>query len=528
MNETQIDNEELEDNEAETKNEDYFKVIGDKKKKEHSKSHSILPNWTYDAASFSGDIQNNSVVLSEFESLIHPNLIKNLQQSNIKKLFPVQKEVVPKLVTSLKQMKYFRPNDISVISPTGSGKTFAYAIPVINYLMNRIVTQIRVLIILPVFDLAVQVYKVFKSLCSNTTIRAGLAQQSSTYYQIKGNQSLCLMDILIATPGILMDLINKNSDEFNLNYLEVLIIDEADRMMNETQFQWLKSIEYSVYGSNEKYYCSCLVKNFQLEKNYNIDSLCACSIFNQNNSSKTIFKILFSATFSTDLEKIDNLSLYNPVLLNFNLENITNSKPKQIIPENLKEMMIINDKDKKPLILWYLVKNLQYKRILCFTNSILNAHRLFKLLKLLPELVVREFHSKQDMRQRSKTLKKFENGLIHILVSTDITARGIDIDGIDCVINYDVPRNDTAYIHRIGRTARAGKQGTAITLISPEQLKHLNIILRRAHKDSPKHIEKFPVKKSDLKELIPIYQNALKQLEKTIRKEQTMDKKTFR
>lgn len=519
MNGIEIDHEELEDNEAETRNEDYFKVIGNNKKQTLSKSHSSLPNWTYETTSFSGDIEHDSVVLNEFESLIHPNLIKNLRQANIQKLFPVQKEVVPKLVNYLKQMKYFRPNDISVISPTGSGKTFAYAIPVINYLMNRIVTQIRVLIILPVYDLAVQVYKVFKSLCINTTIRVGLAQQSSTYYQNDGNKSLCLMDILIATPGILMDLISKNNN-FHLNYLEVLIIDEADRMMNETQFQWLKSIEYSVYGSYEKYYCPCSVKNFQTEKNYNIDSLCACSIYNQN-ASKRIFKILFSATFSTDLEKIDNLSLYNPVLLNFNLENIADSKPKQVIPENLKEMMIINDKDKKPLILWYLVKNLQYKRILCFTNSILNAHRLFKLLKLLPELVAREFHSKQDMRQRSKTLKKFENGLIHILVSTDITARGIDINGIDCVINYDVPRNETAYIHRIGRTARAGKQGTAITLISPEELKHLNIILRRAHKDSPKHIEKFPVKNSDLKELIPIYKNALQQLEKSIKKEKT-------
>ncbi|OTF75751.1 ATP-dependent RNA helicase DDX51-like protein, partial [Euroglyphus maynei] len=433
----------------------------------------------------------------------------------------------------------FRPRDICVISPTGSGKTFAYSIPVIQYLINRIVTQIRVLIILPVQDLANQVYKVFQNLCENTTLRVGLATGSSSsnmFYKPNaiGTQTICLTDILIATPGKLVDLIMNNENggrNFHLRNLEILIIDEADRMMNETQLQWLSTIEYAVHGSSSKFYCPCLVPDAESQQcNYKVDPFCACSTFDMR---KTLFKILFSATFTTDPEKIDNLSLYDPLLININSGNDNNNlseKMKSVaLPENLKELMVICDQDKKPLILWHLVKNLGYQRILCFANSIMNAHRLDHLMKKLPELIVEEIHSRQNIHKRAKILKKFENGLIHILISTDVTARGMDIDGIDCVVSYDVPRNETAYIHRIGRTARAGKPGTAITLISPDQLKHFNIIIRRSHKstttndDQKQMIEKLSIKNSDLKPLIGIYTKALEQLKNDAQSEWKKD-----
>ncbi|KAH9424220.1 ATP-dependent RNA helicase ddx51 [Dermatophagoides pteronyssinus] len=514
---------------------DYFQTIGSRKKLKTIKVKPNLPKWINESVNYSGDIENNSVDLNEIEKIIDECLSNNLRKNGIEKLFPVQKEVIPKLINTLKKKRYFRPRDICVISPTGSGKTFAYSIPVIQYLLDRIVTQIRVLIILPVQDLANQVHKVFQNLCENTTLRVGLATGSSSsnmFYKpnIDGTQTICLADILIATPGKLVDLIMNNENGFHLRNLEILIIDEADRMMNETQLQWLSTIEYAVHGSSSKFYCPCLAPdNGNRQCNYNVDPFCACSTFN---TGKTLLKILFSATFTTDPEKIENLSLYNPLLINMNSghdddKNMTEKINPVALPENLKELMVISDQDKKPLILWHLVKNLGYKRILCFANSITNAHRLDYLMKKLPELIVDELHSRQNIHKRTKILKKFENGLIHILISTDVTARGMDIDGIDCVVSYDLPRNETAYIHRIGRTARAGKQGTAITLISPDQLKHFNIIIRRSHKsssnDQKQMIEKLSIKNSDLKPLIGIYTKALEQLKMDAKNEWKKD-----
>ncbi|XP_046911295.2 putative ATP-dependent RNA helicase Dbp73D [Dermatophagoides farinae] len=531
---------ESENSKKQIQNEDenFFQTIGSRKKLKTLKVLPNLPKWIDESVNYSGDIQNNSVGLNEIEQPIDDCLLNTLRKNGIEKLFPVQKEVIPKLMESLKKKKYFQPRDICVLSPTGSGKTFAYSIPVIQYLLDRIVTQIRVLVILPVKDLANQVYKVFQNFCENTTLRVGLATGSSssnTFYKSNadGTQTICLVDILIATPGKLVDLIMNNEDsgrDFHLRNLEILIIDEADRMMNETQLQWLSTIEYAVHGSSRKFYCPCLTPTAEsLQCNYNVDPLCACSTFQMR---KTLFKILFSVTFTTDPEKIDNLSLYKPLLINMNSSNnddLSERIKPVALPENLKELMVISDQDKKPLILWHLMKNLGYKQILCFANSIINAHRLGQLMKKLPELIVHELHSKQNIHKRTKILKKFANGSIHILISTDVTARGMDIDGIDCVVSYDLPRNETAYIHRIGRTARAGKQGTAITLISPDQLKHFNIIIRRTHKssstsnDQKQMIEKLSIKNSDLKPLISFYTKALEQLKNDAKSEWKKD-----
>lgn len=508
-----------------------FQQIGRIKKNKIKKIHPNIPKWISDSNTFVGDIINNSCELDQFQSMIDLNLINILKQNKIEKFFPVQKTLIPHLTNSFKNLKYCQQRDVCVISPTGSGKTISFAIPIINYLINRIVTQIKVLIILPVSDLAFQVYKVFQSLCKNTTLRVGLASSSkkdSMFYRkntYDDNYS-CLVDILIATPGKLVDLIQRK-EGFHLKHLEVLIIDEADRMMNETQFQWLKEIEHSVFETNSRGHCCCSA-TIQPKSNpsLNIDSLSPCSVDLSNISKKALFKILFSATLTSDPEKLANLSLYYPILYSCitsedcEQKSLSSTSSKQTIPENLRELMVIIDNDKKPLVLWHLIKDLKYDRILCFTDSVKSTHRLCQLMKQIPDIVVMEFSSKQSIHKRTKLLKKFESGKIHMLVCTDIVARGMDITGINCVVCYDLPRNETAYIHRIGRTARGGQNGTAISLVAPKQLKHFTIISRRAHQGEKSQIEKLLIKNSDLKHLLSDYKKALLVLQNDVQIEQ--------
>lgn len=495
-----------------------FKVLGTIKKNKLKKIQPTLPKWMCDGQGFLGDIEANSCNVDQFHQLLKPDLLPILKQNNIDKLFPVQRAIIPRLVESFANLKFVQPNDVCVLSPTGSGKTYGYVIPIVNHLMGRVVTQIRALVILPVSDLAVQVFKVFQQLCKGTTLRVGLAtankkQTDQQFYKSNWEigTTLCLVDILVATPGKLLDLIQENRD-FHLRHLQVLVIDEADRMMNETQFEWLKEIEKSVFESNSKRYCQCIWKPVAT---LNIEPLSACSSLN----CKSLFKILFSATLTSDPEKLANLCLHYPILFNCITSEQSAANPRQTIPENLHELMIIIDHDKKPLVLWHLIKDLKYKKILCFTDSIQSTHRLYQLMKLIPELKAVEFSSKQTIQKRKKILRQFESGLVDIIISTDIFARGLDISGIGCVVCYDLPRNDTAYIHRVGRTARGGQSGTAISLITPNQLKHFTIISRRAHRSDRKQIEKLVVRNSDLKHLLPEYQKALKCLEANVKVE---------
>lgn len=512
-----------------------FQVIGSLKQNKVKKVTPSIPKWMSNSTKFDGNLETNCSDLDQFADTIDSNLLENLKKNKIEKLFPVQKAVIPALLESFQKLKYCQPRDVCVLSPTGSGKTLAFAIPIVNHLLKRVVTQIRALVILPVSDLATQVHKVFQMLCKGNSLRVGLATSSQRKSQsdamqfyrkrVDGVGYICQVDILVATPGKLIDLI-QHGDGFTLKHLEILVIDEADRMMNETQFHWLREIEFAVFQSNSKLPCACLApKTDNDNRTYHMDALTACSISPSNVRKKALHKILFSATLTTDPEKIDHLSLYYPELYNVSnpeteMNGSTVGDPKQTIPLNLKEYLIIADKDKKPLIVWHLVKVLMYRQILCFTDSVSSTHRLFQLMKQLPEIVVSEFSSKQNIKKRAKVLSQFENGAINMIISTDIFARGLDVNGINCVVCYDPPRNETAYIHRIGRTARAGNEGTAISLVTPEQLKHFTIVSRRAHKSVKKlEIEKLNIKESDLKPLIPMYTEALKTLESDVKSE---------
>lgn len=510
-----------------------FPVIGSLKQAKSVKVRSILPKWITHAIQFAGsDIQANQTELDILESSIDSRIINSLRSNGFAKLFPVQVAVIPQLVKSFSKMEFIQPQDVCVLSPTGSGKTLTYIVPIVNHLLHRVVTQIRALIILPVSDLATQVYRNFQTICKGTTLRVALATSSTknttNFYKKKVDNSggyLSLVDILVATPGKLIDLIHQEG--FSLEHLEILVLDEADRMMNETQFDWLKEIEYSIYKSNNRHPCPCsvsLTNSPNKLKHYNMNALSACSITDHSSvRRKFLHKTLFSATINTDPEKLESLSLYDPIMFSNTVSNVDGNKsedPLQTIPVNLKEKLVIIDSDKKPLALWHLIEEYKYDKILCFTDSVESTHRLYNLMKkMATNFVVVEFSSNQHVRQREKILKQFRAGTVNMIISTDIFARGLDLSNIGCVVCYDPPRNDTAYIHRVGRTARAGQEGTAITLITREQLKHFTIVSRRAHKFDQKEIERLKIIDSKLKPLMDKYQEALKGLEQQIRGE---------
>ena len=526
-------NEETTEDLGEENDSESFPVIGQVLGQKSEKVITISEKWITEPIVFDGDVKE-SQSLDEFSHIIDESLISLLSDNGIKSLFPVQRQVIPYLLKCFSSSHLIRPKDVCVCSPTGSGKTLSFVIPIVQYLRKRVVTKVRVLVVLPVRDLAIQVFQVFQNYCKKSSLKVGLVVGHKSFVEecnsivrksIDGSQYHSLVDILVATPGKLVDLIQR-ADGFDLSQLEVLVLDESDRMISELQFNWLQEIESSVFTSNRKHHCICsidyTINDKRLER-YNVSNECCCHNWRSLNS-RPIHKILFSATLSTDPEKLKFISLFEPILFKVKSDSKTSSEDKHLetskhlIPKELKEFMIIAKEDRKPLIVWYLMEVLKYRKVLCFTGSVENSHRLYSLLKEMSELVVAEYSSRLSAKKREKLLNHFMSEKIDLIICSDIFARGLDIDGVKCVICYDPPRNETQYIHRVGRTARAGNEGTAIMLVTPTQISHFNIISRRVHQkyDSNEikelRVKKMTVKESELKPLITKYKKSLEKL----------------
>ncbi|GLD74954.1 ATP-dependent RNA helicase DDX51, partial [Lates japonicus] len=183
-------------------------------------------------------------------------------------------------------------------------------------------------------------------------------------------------------------------------------------------------------------------------------------------------KLLFSATLTQNPEKLQQLGLHQPRLFSsiHSHSNTTPAAPTQKqdrfdFPQGLTEYYVPCTLSKKPLLILHFILRMKLSPILCFTNSRETAHRLFVLLQLFGGIHAAEFSSRLSPGERKRTLKEFEQGKIQLLISTDAAARGIDINGVKCVVNYDAPQYIRTYIHRIGRTARGGKAGLAFTFL---------------------------------------------------------------
>ncbi|XP_051265864.1 ATP-dependent RNA helicase DDX51 [Dicentrarchus labrax] len=501
-----------------------FTVLGGFENKPIQKVHRVLPQWLAQPDVIHRDIKSNLVPVSDIPGL-SAQLVKKIQSNGIQHLFPVQAEVIPAILESAQQGLLigrggYKPRDICVSAPTGSGKTLAFVIPVIQVLTERVVCEVRALAVLPTKELAQQVCKVFTSYTEGTSLKVVMlagqktfAAEQASLSEHRGGMRRSLADIVVATPGRLVDHINKNSG-FCLEHLRFLIIDEADRMIDSMHQSWLSQVVKAVYRSGSGPEAISIFR--RTEPAY----VTAASL---SPPQMPLQKLLFSATLTQNPEKLQQLGLHQPRLFSSirSQSNTTPAAPTQKqdrfdFPQGLTEYYVPCTLSKKPLLILHFILRLKLSPILCFTNSRETAHRLYLLVQLFGGVQAAEFSSRLSPGERKKTLKEFEQGKIQLLISTDAAARGIDVNGVKCVVNYDAPQYIRTYIHRIGRTARAGKAGLAFTFLLGVQEK--NFLQMVVEAGSP-GIQKQIVKPENLKGMEARYEQTLQELANAIKDE---------
>ena len=374
-----------------------------------------------------------------FTSLgVSPALVQVLDTQGISSPTPIQSGAIP---PSLQQ------NDVLGIAKTGSGKTASYVLPILQNLEKATepaaYREPTVLVLVPTRELAQQVHSVFETFLPALTdpyrcmaIHGGVSINPQMQAVGKAN-------IIVCTPGRLIDLVEKNA--VKLSSISTLVLDEADKMLS--------------LGFKEE-----------------IDRILSLLPKKRQN-------LLFSATLSEDLTAVQQVLLNDPTVI-----KITDpDSPEDQAPEKNEEQELINQlgyfvpDEKKGPLLRYIIKSRQLKQVLVFASSTRMvdniAHKLWK-----NKIDADAIHSKVSQTGRRETLEKFKSGKLRVLVTTDLLARGIDIDFLPCVINYELPRSPKDYIHRIGRTGRAGAPGDAISLISPDEMHHFRVIQKKMGK----------------------------------------------
>ena len=351
-------------------------------------------------------------------------LIEALEKHSYKKPTPVQEQAIPLILQG---------KDVLGIAPTGSGKTAAYALPILQNLAGTTSTKnrhINVLVLVPTRELAGQVEKVFQSFAQDLPFRfksMAVYGGASINPQMKGMQHV---NVLVATPGRLLELVGSNAVHFN--GLSTLVLDEADKMLN---------------------------LGFKKEMD---------QIFERLPTERQ--KLLFSATLSTEVQTIESVLLKNPCLIKIEAEKETVDLIKQL-------GYWVSPANKGPL-LRHLIKSNNWKQVLVFTSSVYQADLVADKLRK-NGVDAQAIHSKKSQGKRNDALVDFKAGNLNVLVSTDLLSRGIDINFLPHVINYELPRSPKDFIHRIGRTGRAANSGEAITFVTEEDKHHFKVIQKK-------------------------------------------------
>ncbi|XP_031620511.1 probable ATP-dependent RNA helicase Dbp73D [Contarinia nasturtii] len=468
-----------------------FMILGDNNFQRRLIVDAMLPNWLAYPTVISKNLTEKSTPIENID-YISPELKKCLQTMNIEHLFPVQEAVIPYILNVHTKPSPFRPRDICVSAPTGSGKTLAYALPIVQNLSNRVAREIRALIVLPVNELAVQVLKIFQKLCEASNLKVALLSKF-TPFEIEQQQLVeqfdgkyySKVDILVATSGRLVEHIHSTKG-FSLKSLKFLVMDEADRIMEQIQNNWLYHLDSHVKEQSDS-----ILSGKSLLLSYN----------ELDNNGSIPHKLLFSATLSQDPEKLQSLKLFSPKLFTSivkpfettgDIDESSDSRKrgefigKYTTPSELTEKYCLTEAKIKPLTLYTLLKENNWNRFLCFTNSGESAHRLSYVLQSLlgDDMKIEELSSSLTPSTRNAVLLKFQTGKVDGIMCSDALARGIDFPNVDVVISYDAPRHVKTYIHRIGRTARAGRPGTSVTLLVPTELNEFQAIIKDGGKEN--------------------------------------------
>nr|XP_012290325.1 ATP-dependent RNA helicase DDX51 [Aotus nancymaae] len=499
-------------------------VLGGFGRRKAPKVQPFLPKWLAEPSCVRKNVTEDLIPIEDIPE-VHPDLQKQLRAHGISSYFPVQAAVIPALLESaacgfLVGRGGYRPSDLCVSAPTGSGKTLAFVIPVVQALLSRVVCHVRALVVLPTKELAQQVSKVFNIYTDATPLRVSLvtgqkslAKEQESLVQKTADGYRCLADIVVATPGRLVDHIDQTPG-FSLQQLRFLIIDEADRMIDSMHQSWLPRVVAAAFQSEDPADPCALLQRRQAQAVTAASTCCP---------QMPLQKLLFSATLTQNPEKLQQLGLHQPRLFSTGLAHRgleetdgDRESGKYAFPVGLTHHYVPCSLSSKPLVVLHLVLEMGFSRVLCFTNSRENSHRLFLLVQAFGGVDVAEFSSCYGPGQRRAILKQFEQGKIQLLISTDATARGIDVQGVELVVNYDAPQYLRTYVHRVGRTARAGKTGQAFTLLLKVQERRFLRMLAEAGAPA---LQRHELSSKLLQPLVPRYEEALSQLEESVKEE---------
>lgn len=337
---------------------------------------------------------------------------------------PIQEKSIPSLLQG---------KDLIGIAQTGTGKTAAFALPILNRMRERHPKTIQTLVLAPTRELAAQIDESFsiygKFLNFKHTVIFGGVKQRKQVRSLSGG-----VDILIATPGRLLDLMNQGI--VKLNRINFFVLDEADRMLDMGFIHDIKKV----------------IARLPIKRQ----------------------SIFFSATMSPIVNQLAKSLLKNPIRVEAAVQATTVDTVKQYV-------LFVDQSSKKDLLL-KLLRNKSLKSVLIFTRTKHKANNIAKFLSR-NNINADALHGNKSQSARTKAINGFKMGKIKVLVATDIAARGIDINNISHVINFELPNEPESYVHRIGRTARAGAKGTAFSFCSAEERNYLRDIEKLIRQD---------------------------------------------
>lgn len=369
-----------------------------------------------------------------FDTLgLAPELVRVAAEKGYKVSTPIQRQAIPPILAG---------RDILAGAQTGTGKTAAFAFPILQLMSQNAAAiktrKIRVLVLTPTRELAAQVDESFKTYGEYLPFKSFVVFGGvSINVQMEKLRKGC--DILVATPGRLLDHVERRT--VDLSNVEILVLDEADRMLDMGFIRDIRKI------------ISILPKQRQ--------------------------NLMFSATYSTEIKALADSMLKSPVTVEVAQRNST--------AEGIKHFVHPVDKTAKSKLLSYLIGSRNLKQVLVFTRTKHGADRLAKHLSQ-DGLSSAAIHGNKTQGARTRALAEFKENKVRVLVATDIAARGLDIDQLPIVVNFDLPMVPEDYVHRIGRTGRAGNEGEAISLVSLDEHRLLKDIERLLKREIPQSV----------------------------------------
>ncbi len=361
--------------------------------------------------------------------IIEP-ILKALKEEGYNTPTPIQSKAIPIVLQG---------TDLLGCAQTGTGKTAAFAIPILQllsgYTSHDNKKKIRSLIVTPTRELAIQINESFKAYgrhtgLVSTVIFGGVGQQQQTNALQRG------VDILIATPGRLLDLMNQKF--ISLKDIQIFVLDEADRMLDMGFIHDVKKILHALPQKRQS--------------------------------------LFFSATMPAEIVKLSGTILHNPSKVTITPESLT--------VDIINQHVLFVDKGNKNALLIHLLKDKTIKTALVFTRTKHGADKVVKVL-LKNNISTEAIHGNKAQNARQRALANFKAQTTRVLVATDIASRGIDVDDMEFVINYEMPNIAETYVHRIGRTGRAGAKGTAYSFCDAEEKEYLRDIEKLIGKKIP-------------------------------------------